>query len=789
MKMKLIETKKLILLAGITLTLGSSFVNIAFSQQVNPSAQVQKNGNTYPDEFSELDETPFAKQNIDKNIAKAIELANDKFKKAVELIAKKDKVEAKKLLDSAFEIINKLSNYPKIEENKDVQSLVEKITDCYELNFASLGELDENSPAVVVRDKFTKDIDKATENSPDIKSLAPDQKDAVVVTNPVPSTSLLSYPVGEQEYIQKHINYLSQTKARKFFEKWMERSTKWFPMMKRIIQEENMPEEIIYLSMIESGLNATVVSHASAVGLWQFMMETGRDYNLNKNYSFWKDERRDPEKATRAAMQFLNDLYNNFGDWHLALAAYNCGQGKVQKVINQSRLKNPSYWDIRKMLPKETSHYVGQYIATALMAMNPKAYGFNTDTLKFQDEFKYDIFTLREPTSIKALNFCVNVGNQNVIRELNPEIIRSITPPDVTEYNIKIPFGTKQNFITKFSGLTAEEKQPWITHIVRKKETLAILADRYNVPKNELLAMNDIRNIKSKLQIGTQIKIPIDADSYNSINDDYEQKASITEKSKPVSKNDDDNSNIIHTVKKGETLFSIARRYGLSVDEIKSLNDITKSTENVKSGQELIIGKNEVKDNFASKAPKKQKTEQIKVVNHKVKRNETLSRIADDYGVTATAIMELNNLKRQKVKTGQILKIETVTTKSASKNSDSYAAKTVKVHKVKKGENLSMIAAKYDVSEEDLKEMNPKSISGNTLFSGTKLKIPSNESKGSSSATEKEVNNVPKFYKVRAGETLYSIANKFGLSVKSIQSKNKNLSEGGLKSGQKIKLQ
>jgi membrane-bound lytic murein transglycosylase D len=787
--MKKIEIKKSILIAGIALTLGTSFINNAYSQLANQPIKVQKSGNTYPDEFSELDETPFTSQNIDKNIAKALELANEKYKKAIELIAKKDKAEAKKLLDSSFEILNKLSNYPKISDNKDVQSLVEKITDTYEANFTSLNELDENSPAVVVRDKFTKDIDKATENSPDIKTLAPDQRDAVVVTNPVPSTSLLSYPVGEQEYIQKHINYLSQTKAKKFFEKWMERSTKWFPMMKRIIAEENMPEEIIYLSMIESGLNATVVSHASAVGLWQFMMETGRDYNLNKDYSFWKDERRDPEKATRAAMLFLNDLYNNFGDWHLALAAYNCGQGKVQKTINQSKLKNPSYWDIRKMLPKETSHYVGQYIAAALIAMNPKAYGCNTDTLKFQDEYKYDIFTLKEPTSLKALNYCANGGNQNLIKDLNPEILRSITPPDATEYRLKIPFGSKQDFITKFSGLTIEEKQPWITHIVKRKETLALLAERYNVPKNELLAMNDIRNIKSKLQIGSQIKIPIDADSYNSINEDYDQKLAIAEKSKPTTKIEEDNSNITHTVKKGETLFSIARRYGLSIDEIKNLNDITKSNENVKFGQELIIGKNEAKENFALKAPKKQKVEQIKIVSHKVKKNETLSRIADDYGVTANAIMELNNLKRQKVKTGQILKIETVTTKTTSKNNNSYAAKTTKVHKVKKGENLSMIAAKYDVSEEDLKEMNPKSISGNTLFSGTKLKIPSNESKGSSSAPEKEVNNVPKFYKVRSGETLYSIANKFGLSVKSIQSKNKNLDESGLKSGQKIKLQ
>ncbi len=787
--MKFMEMKKIIIIAGITLTLGASFINNAYSQLANPATQVIKSGNTYPDEFSELDETPFTKQISDKNISKAIELASERCKRASELLLKKEKVESKKLLDESFEILNKLSNYPKIEENNEVKTLVQKITDLYELNFSSLNELDENSPAVVVRDKFTKDIDNATENSPDIKSLAPNQRDAVVVTNPVPSTSLLSYPVGEQEYIQKHINYLSQTKARKFFEKWMERSTKWFPMMKRIIKEENMPDEIIYLSMIESGLNSTVVSHASAVGLWQFMMETGRDYNLNKDYSFWKDERRDPEKATRAAMQFLNDLYNNFGDWHLALAAYNCGQGKVQKVINQSRLKSPSYWDIRKMLPKETSHYVGQYIATSLMAMNPKAYGINTDTLKFQEEYKYDIFNLREPASIKALNFCTNAGNQSIIRELNPEIIRSITPLDANEYNLKIPYGTKQNFITKFSSLTAEEKQPWITHIVKKKETLAIIADRYNVPKNELLAMNDIRNIKSKLQIGIQIKIPIDADSYNSINEDYDQKIALAEKSKPSSKNEDENSNITHTVKKGETLFSIARRYGLSIDEIKSLNDITKNNENVKSGQELIIGQNEVKQNIASKTPKKQKEEQIKIVSHKVKKNETLSRIADDYGVTATAIMDLNNLKRQKVRTGQIIKIETLATKSTSKKNDSYAAKTVKVHKVMKGENLSMIAAKYDVSEEDLKEMNPKSISGNTLFSGTKLKIPNYESKGSSSAPEKAVNNVPKLYKVRSGETLYSIANKFGLSVKSIQIKNKNLSDNNLKSGQKIKLQ
>jgi membrane-bound lytic murein transglycosylase D len=789
-------------------------VSLGFAQNTSEIKSKQSKVNVYPDEYSKLDDNPFSTIVTEKNVKKIIEDCNSNIQKSTKYLVNRDTLKAKKLLYETEKLISALASSPNIANNNDYKALVNTFNGYFAAHKIDLGG---DTPTASVRVHFE-------ENIVDNKSSVASNTLSPEIPKVTSATSLLAFPEEEREYVQKSIDYLTLTKGRKFFTKWLERSGKWFPLFKRIAEEEQMPKEIIYLSMIESGLNPVNISKASAVGLWQFMWETGEDYGLNKDYSYFVDERRDPEKATRAAMKFLKSLYNTFGDWHLALAAYNCGAGRVQRTIDKSRLSNPSYWQIRKILPKETSHYVAQYLAAAIITMNPQAYGFKIDTIKYEPEYKYDIFTINEPIHIKALNECAGSPNYDIIKELNPELTKSITPPDKTSYNLKIPFGTKQSFITKFSGLTINEKQPWVTHSIRKKETLADLISKYKISKEEIIGLNDVKfDKKGKLPAGTAIRLPLDLATYTAYNE-----AKAIENREEEEKNFTQ-SDVLHTVIKGETMFSIARRYGLTLEEIRSLNSLSKDDESVYVGQKLAVAKKldvepkveekliavkevektklteksttqketvkAVKENKKTVAKEKQDIAEVetKTLKHKVKSGETLSKIADDYGVTVSDLKEENNLSKGKVKVGQVLRVivpQNFAKAKANKNSKEklFASKSV-IHKVEKGENLTRIAAEYGVREDDIAELNPTLVKDGQIFSGTRLKIPNNESKGSYSAPKNVVNELPKYYKVRRGETIATIASKFGISVKQILKNNKNLSAKNLKAGSQIRLQ
>jgi membrane-bound lytic murein transglycosylase D len=280
------------------------------------------------------------------------------------------------------------------------------------------------------------------------------------------------------------------------------------PNDKRIANQENVPEEIVYLAMIESGLNPTIVSRAQAVGMWQFMRSTGEMYGLKANRSPWIDERTDPNKATTAAMKHLRDLYYMFGDWYIAFAAYNCGAGCVQRAKNKTKIEKPTFWDLYKNLPRETRNYVPLYIATAKIASSPSTYGIKLSELEFQKEFKYDTFTLNEPVSIEALANSAGITVQE-FQQLNTELLKMTTPPDITEYTIRLPQGRLNEFAANFSKLTDEEKKPWITHIVQKRESLKSIANKYGITTNDLAAANGISS-RSKIKTGTKLQIPLE---------------------------------------------------------------------------------------------------------------------------------------------------------------------------------------------------------------------------------------------------------------------------------------
>ena len=778
----------LLLLSFIILNTSISFSNEKSNEILK--TKIKLNNNLFPDSYSELDDE-ITLQNLEtEGVDKIISEARKKFYQGVDFKKKRDTISAILYFDKSLSQLNTLISVPDIDQNDKFYDLTQQIFEEYESLVNNLDDFDENTPLFVIRDKFFKDLEKT--NIPlttgleiKDKKLTSSSKIIDVLTQP----NKLRIPMDQNEFVLKNIQYLTQTKARKFFTKWLERSTRYLPILKQIAKEEGMPEEIIYLSMIESGLDPNAVSKAGAVGLWQFMRPTGLDYSLNTSGSKWIDERRDPIKATKASMKYLNDLYNMFGDWHLALASYNCGQGRVAKAIKRSNKKNPNYWDIRDILPLETRFYVSHYIATATIAMDPQFYGFSFDSLNFQSLYEYDTFELKEPINLDAIAKCLNT-DINLVKAYNPELIKQSTPLDIPSYKLKIPKGAFNDFAGKFSILTDEEKRPWITYEVGKRETISSIASKFKISEEDIISVNEFSNSRAKLKRGAELRLPVTVEQYNlamntqSINSEY-----------PL----DGSSDVFHIVKKGESLFSISRKYGISLIELKTLNNYEEKKETVTLGQQLIIAhKSDISNSIfknVKSVPNPNNISEDNKLTHKVKKGETLARIADLYGVTINDLKITNKLKSNKVNAGVELIVNSENladdNKSSKKlNINKLSTKSSNVvHKVQSGETIGIIAAKYGVTENEIKSMNRDVIEGNTIFSGTKLKIASDDNKGSAESISSKVNKLPNYYTIRNGETLTSISRKFGISINNILNKNKSLEENKIIIGQKIRLQ
>lgn len=755
--------------------------------------KVYKEKQKFKDEYSDLDKNKRSKEAAEDFIGSTLEKSRQNYLQALILIKRGDTISAARYFQQAIDVLNKLVSYPNIENNAEFNELSQSIVEDYENYITNIDNLDENAPLFIVRDKLFQEIQKipaapAPVAQKPFNSTYSSQKYPNRHTKP----DSIVIPLIDHDLVNRSITFLTKNKrGQQFVRQCLERSGKWFPMMKRIAEAEGLPEEIVYLSMIESGLNPNAVSRASAVGLWQFMRATGQDYNLNKNDSYWTDERRDPEKSTLAAMRHLKDLYNEFGDWHLALAAYNCGTGCIRRAIRKSKLEKPSYWDILKFLPGETAIYVPNFIATAKIMMNPELYGFDEKEITYQNEYKYDIYPINEPTNLSAIAKAAGISLEE-LKELNPELIQNATPADRKTYYVKIPFNSSQTFTKNFESIPQEEKQPFIYHTVERNESLDDIARKYNVATDNLIAVNNLSGYKAKIKKGDTLRIPIGGELYqveNIINKKTEKDTvNVNIVQNPKVESSTVGQIISHIVQSGETIYSISKLYGITPAELRNLNNLPFDVDILQIGQKLIVARNPVQ--IASSQTKVENTKvQTKIINHRVRKGETLSSIAQKYSVSIDDIIKLNNLKKQTVKIGQILKIEQQTTQqNIAKNNKSIDNTKVTIHLVERGETLATIAQKYGVTEEQLRQWNKNDIKGDIIIAGSRIKVAETNQINPNTSNSKTKKSAPVYHTIRSGDTLGKIADKYDISINELKRLNGNLKENRLQIGQKIRV-
>ena len=287
--------------------------------------------------------------------------------------------------------------------------------------------------------------------------------------------------------VSKYLQFFSED-LKKPFALWLSRAPKYLSVMKQIMSENNLPKDIVFLSMIESGFSPYADSRAKAVGPWQFMESTARRYGLKINW--WMDERRDPVKSTMAAAMYLKDLHNMFGSWGLAMAAYNAGEGAIKRALEKTG--GNSFWDLyfTNRIADETKNYVPKFLAARAIALDPSGHGFAN--VVPQDTFSYDEVVLWQPLDLSVAAKCAGVSLSE-IKALNPELTRWCTPLDVKSYILRIPKHTLMPFLARLDKLTPEQRLPLRVFRARYRDSVVWLARRFRVPVAIIRGLNNIR--------------------------------------------------------------------------------------------------------------------------------------------------------------------------------------------------------------------------------------------------------------------------------------------------------
>lgn len=603
------------------------------------------------------------------------------------------------------------------------------------------------------------------------------------------------FPVTINQQVLYYLD-LFQGKQRKSFSIWLARSTRYIPTIEEEFKKAGLPRDLAYLAMIESGFNPSAYSPADASGLWQFIEGTGRNHGLR--IDSWVDERREPDKATKAAIRYLSKLYRDFGDWYLAVAAYNAGEGRIGTACKNNNTEN--FWEIAGSngIYLETKRYVPKLIAAILIARNPDKFGFTDIT--YQQPASYEIIDVPGGIALEAVAVTANTSVKH-LRILNNELQKNQTPPKQKQYTLRIPVGTKELVANNLDKLTPVTTIAYTTHTVKKGDTLNTICSLYSINKTSLLKANNLRT--AALPKGRRLQIPIASTKYVLPKDGEQVEERLA---KITSENKEQQQKIRHQLKSGETLAKLANTYQVPLKNILLWNKLT-SQGQVRKGQEITL----FLDRPAS--------EPVTVATRVAKDSAPPESSADiptleatkKRGVTVVSVTTPQNLMKQvqqkalaaapqrtepPVKTDTAGAVKAVALAKPAASTTLDGSKKQSVAKVSAPADKAAVAKtdaklagiKADLKREAIKAPPSQAVTQAPLkLAAEKAEAKIAAKAGAKPALEKgQPKEQPKiWYVVKTGDSLGTIAKRFQISAQDLRQWN-NLNGGSVQTGNKI---
>ena len=487
-----------------------------------------------------------------------------------------------------------------------------------------------------------------------------------------------------------------QLRRHDWFQEALDRSGYYREMIEKIFAEEEMPQDLLYLAMVESAFKSRAISRAGARGIWQFIRGTGRRYDLRQD--FWVDDRFNPEKATRAAARHLKDLYEQFGDWYLVMAAYNSGSRRVERAIRRTGSRDFWVHAKRRVLPRETRSYVPLILAAIVIAKNPEEYGFEPPTTT---PLEYDVVRVEYPVDLATAAKSAGVSVDDM-RFLNPELRRWVTPLDSKNYALRVPKGTTEVFRTALATIPEAERVRFGTHVVRRGDTLSQIASRYGTTIGALTAANDISR-RSLIHPGQVLTVPVPPGIGG-------QRIRAVQRREAVAENGQE----VYVVQRGDTLGAISTSFNMSLRLLRELNGMRPRSTRIHPGQRLVVTERAAGNirSTPSSAPVRSATD-----IYIVQPGDTLGHIAEAHGLGLSVLRRLNGFssRRTRIYSGQRLRV-----REAAAVAEASTSGTTR-YRIRRGDTLSTIARRFGVTVQEIRRWNQ--MSTDQIVAGERLTI------------------------------------------------------------------